>query len=166
MIRCLTLIIFISWCMPILALEINNFKAGYACTDGKTFGSICHQTEDIYLTGQGTCVYNKKAKPCTWFGFEFEYKNYNNEILVCHYQASDKISQGNPNEVLGVGDKGNYSFKLDNQKGRFYNPQYMVLSFNSGEPSVVSTTTQCFVDDKLLFEFKHNVHFPIRKLDK
>ena len=86
------------------AVEISNFKSGLACTDGKTFGWICHETSDIYITGQGKCIYNKQEKPCTWHGFSFDYKEVTEETeITCTIETSKPTNPGNPEEVLGKG---------------------------------------------------------------
>ncbi|MRX27463.1 hypothetical protein [Kangiella sp. HZ709] len=142
------------------ALEISNFKSGYACTDNETFGWICHETKDIYITGQSKCVYDGKEKPCTWHGFQFDYKSNKGEEIFCDYVTSTRINHGNPNEVLGYDDKGSYSFTLEKKEGSFYNPQYFIFSLADSEEQILRSKTECKVDNKVIFKFEHRYHFP------
>lgn len=148
---------------PISAVEITNFKYGLACTDGKTFGWICHETSDIYITGQGRCVYNKQEKPCTWHGFSFDYREVTEETeITCSIETSKPTNPGNPEEVLGKGlNSSEYTLPVPLGDGHFINPQYQVLSFDHG---IVSEKTICRIDDKVLFEVNRRYIYPVKPL--
>jgi hypothetical protein len=147
------------------AAEITNFKSGLVCFDGKELTGVCHVTEDIYITGQGTCVYNRERKPCTWYGFSFDYKKAKpgTEIL-CKYKTSQKIADGNPKEIRNPStDSGEYTIKLENESGHFFNPQYSLFTgYATLADSILATETVCSIDGKQVFSYKTREHFPIR----
>lgn len=143
------------------AVEISNFKSGLACTDGKTFGWICHETSDIYITGQGKCIYNKQEKPCTWHGFSFDYKEVTEETEIkCTVKSSKPTNLGNPKEQIS-NNKLISEFILPVQigEGHFFNPQYRILSYNDGDPNLIETTS-CFSEGKLIFEINNRYIYP------
>ncbi|TDR20701.1 hypothetical protein [Marinicella litoralis] len=149
----------------ISAFEIENFKSGSACTDNQTFGWICHNSKDIYVTGQSKCKWNGESKPCTWYGFEFDYSdNKNGTTIECTYQQSYSGSMGNPSEVtIKDADSGSYSFDLKEASGHFYNPQYIILNTRSKDEALLESHTICKVNNEKVFEFGFNIHFPISK---
>lgn len=131
--RLIIVIIILLTAVEVSAFEIKNFRSGSACTDTKTFGWICHNTKDIYITGQSKCVWNSDTEPCTWFGYEFDYSDNKEGVMVdCEYERSESGSDGNPREIVAEDSKsGSYSFELKEESGRYYNPQYVLLSTQS-----------------------------------
>ena len=149
-------------CVNSWALDISNFKSGLACTDGKSFGWVCHTTEDVYITGQGQCNRSGQNKPCTWYGFQFDYiNNDDKKPLNCKYEISQKVALGNPMEVANEGrETGSFSFSLKGSEGHFFNPQYYILTTKPEKDSLLSMTTTCSVENKEVFKYKINAHFP------
>jgi hypothetical protein len=147
------------------AIEIDNFASGPVCTDSKTFGWVCHNQQDIYITGQGRCIWNGEEKPCTWHGFEFDYKN--NEIgspIECTYTNSEEVSFGNPDEITDENTKvGSYTFSIEEKEGHFFNPQYSILATMSKGKAITSNETTCFSNGKKIFSYNYRFHFPIAK---
>ena len=145
------------------AIEITNFTSGLACTDGHSLGWICHETEEVHLTGQGTCTWDGEDYPCTWYGFEFEYSgNDDNLEISCQFTTSQSATSGNPKGVIeDSSETGSFSFKLEGEKGRFYNPQYSLLATKPEYRAVQTIETTCEADETHLFEFRFNVHYPI-----
>lgn len=158
----MTLFLLVSY---IDAAEISNFKFGLICSNGKEFIGVCHITEDIYITGQGTCVFNRENKPCTWYGFSFDYKKAKpgTEIL-CKYKTSQNIADGNPKEIRNRStNSGEYTIKLENESGNFFNPQYSLFTgYTNLSDSILATETVCSIDGKQVFSYKTREHFPIR----
>ncbi|HEX7802956.1 MAG TPA: hypothetical protein VF471_09390 [Pseudoxanthomonas sp.] len=148
---------------PVAATEISSFRSGLVCDPGER-GWICIDTEDIHLTGQGRCVFNKEEFPCTWYGFSFDYQNSKpGTSLVCTYKSSMPASMGNPKEVLAEDtDEGTYSLPLDGASGTFYNPQYTVLRTAEAGQAVVVTSSRCTVDGKEVARFRFNIIAPAR----
>ena len=147
----------------IYAIEIDNFVSGPVCTDSKTFGWVCHNQQDIYITGQGRCIWNGEDKPCTWYGFEFDYKNNEiGSIIECTYRSSEEISLGNPDEITTEDKKvGTYSFSIKEKEGHYFNPQYSVLATMSKDKANTSNETTCFSDGKKIFSYNYRFHFPV-----
>ncbi|RLA42735.1 MAG: hypothetical protein DRR42_22910 [Gammaproteobacteria bacterium] len=142
--------------------EISNFKAGIACTDAETFGWICHETVKVFVSGQGTCEYNKQEVPCTWHGFEFEYKDFTKDtVFECTSTSSKAADSGNPEEIVSKNTRTNtYRLDLAEGDGFFFNPQYRVLATPENEPLVVYEHTECFLDGVKQIEFNHEFVFP------
>ena len=146
------------------AFEISNFKSGLACTDGVSFAWICHELEDIYVSGQSSCTFNKEKIPCTWHGFSFDYKNYDKSKKInCQLTSSKQIQLGNPE---GKRDQkasvSTYDFELKDENGYFINPQYVGLSQVDIQNSIQSSHTSCSYDGKEVFEFSKQFHFPLK----
>jgi hypothetical protein len=146
-----------------MALEISNFKSGLACTDGKTFGWICHLSKEIYVTGQSQCEWSGENKPCTWYGFEFSYKNYKlGTDINCEYKSSEPTTEGNFDGVRSEDAKsGKYSFQLEKEEGHFFNPQFTLLAVRDNDKSVIINNTICKYEDEVIFSYDINTHFPI-----
>ncbi|MCW8856535.1 MAG: hypothetical protein OQJ95_04175 [Kangiella sp.] len=163
--KTLAFITLLSLISSVESVEITNFKAGLACTDGETFGWICHETNDIYITGQGKCVYNKQEKPCTWHGFSFDYTGVTEDTEIsCNIETSVPSNLGNPKEEISKNQiNSEFILEVPIGDGHFFNPQYSVLSFNDHSPIVVKRTS-CFVADKLLFEINKRHIYPSNPL--
>jgi hypothetical protein len=149
------------------AAEISNFKSGLVCFDGKDFTSVCHVTEDIYITGQSGCVWNGENKPCTWYGFSFDYKEAKpGTEIICKFTTSQNIANGNPKEILSKSTKsGEYKIPLEKESGHFFNPQYFLFAgyYKNPADSVVTTETVCSTEGKQVFSYKVKAHFPVDK---
>lgn len=152
--------------VEICATEVSNFKAGLVCFDGKELLGVCHKTEDIYITGQGTCIWNQENKPCTWYGFSFDYKNAKQGTkILCKYKVSESITEGNFDGVRSENtNDGEFLINLENESGHFFNPQYFLFSgyYTSNQNSVIKTETTCAIDGKQVFSYKIKAHFPIQ----
>lgn len=148
---------------PAAATEITNFKSGLVCDPGER-GWICTDTEDIHLTGQGRCVFNKKEYACTWYGFSFDYRdNKPGTSLVCTYKSTVPAAMGNPNEVLTEdATEGTYSLTLEGASGTLYNPQYTALWTAEDGRAVDVTTSRCSIDGKEVARFRFNIIAPTR----
>ncbi len=151
---------------PSVAIEISNFKSGLACTKTEltkdSGGWICQQTHDIFVTDQGSCVYNGVTKPCTWIGFEFDYKLAEKATkLQCISETSEPTAPGNPNGVIAKNVKSQpYELELSGESGHFFNPMYYIFSLRLPSNSVLVDTYTCKADGKVLFQAKFNLHFP------
>ena len=156
------LILIILFSATASAVEIENFKSGLACTDGETFGWICHEVEKIYVTGQGKCTYNGEVKPCTWHGYEFDYKGITDDTAIeCKVSSSYPINLGNPNEVTDNDiQEASYVLPVPVGDGHFFNPQYAVLAVPDGPPYVRAEKTECYSGDRKLFEYSKQYIYP------
>jgi len=165
--RFLLALLLLLVCHPSSAIEISNFKSGLACTNTtRTEGGegwICQQTEDVLVTDQGSCIWNGITKPCTWIGFEFDYKNAKKKTkLQCVETSSEPSDIGNPNEVIGKGSTSqNYELELDGESGHFFNPQYFIFKVGSKDKALLVEEGSCKVDGAIIFEFKFKMHFPV-----
>jgi len=158
-----SLFILLLCCSNVYATEITNFKSGLVCQGLKGEDSICHETTNIYITGQGKCVWGGERKSCTWYGFEFDYFNNTNEaILNCKYMDSQAALTGNTKEVEKTESSvGEFSIKLSGKQGHYYHPQYFLMTTLRKERALLKSNTVCSVDGRVLFTMKNKVYFPI-----
>jgi len=156
----LSIILFIS--APLSATEIYDFKSGLVCPANDNKKWICHETQDVFITGQGRCKYNEKPFHCTWYGFSFRYRNNTpGAKLVCEVSQSDLANYGNPKEVTSINSNSTkYEIPLDNESGYFMNPQYSIFKAHKPEFSLVSESTVCSINNKHAAEFSFNFHYP------
>lgn len=74
---------------------VSGFRSGDVCTEGGEPASVCQTAVDIRVTGEDECLQAEGVRPCTWFGFEFDYRNANpGEPLYCQ-------STGTAGDFLG-----------------------------------------------------------------
>lgn len=158
------LLIFVS--LPAAALEVTNVKFGLVCSFAEpqqgVEGWVCHQTDDIFLTDQSRCVYDRTTMPCTWFGFEFDYTAQQERVkLQCLTETSHPKSSGNPSGVL-AGDvtSSSFSLELERQKGHFFNPMYYIFAVRPRDETKVIEKITCKAGDTVIFQKKFNLHFP------
>ena len=146
------------------AFEISNFKSGLACTDGVSFAWICHELEDIYVSGQSSCTFNKEKIPCTWHGFSFDYKDYDpSKKIHCQSTSSKQVKLGNPKEITD--ENSNifaYEFELKEKSGFFINPQDVGLTQVNIENAIESSYTSCTYENRKIFEFSKQFHYPVK----
>lgn len=153
-------------------IEITNFKSGLICPQKFAFmkigtkeGSVCFETEDIYMTGQGLCEVNGEPRQCDWYGYEFNYSGAKNEQeITCVWTSSKNSQHVGPEGYRGkLNNTETFTFKLPSNSGRFYNPQYSVFRFSDGSSKIVTHNTVCSDRDRELFRFKFNTIFPAAK---
>lgn len=146
------------------ALEIQNFKSGLVCPDpvkGIGSGWICFQAEEIPITGQGKCTYDGKENPCTWYGFEFDYRDAGkSERISCVTTSSRPIHYGDPDSANENGlTTLEWTFDLKPGSGRYYNPQYSVFSPQE-EETTVSDETVCSASGAVIFRQTFRATYP------
>lgn len=118
-------------------LEISNLVSGSICRyeeetgarsseiDIHANGSIC-EAVDIEVRGKGRCVYAGEEKPCTWYGFEFDYDNKDpNEPITCIWRRSQPTDMGDIERVekrSAVADT--FDLALEGASGHYRHPMY------------------------------------------
>jgi hypothetical protein len=153
---------------PSQAVEITNFRSGLACTRttqstvGGT-GWICQPTEDVLITDQGTCVYNGGKIACTWVGFEFDYHGAGKETkLKCISKTSSPTDRGNPKSILAKdATSEKFELTLPQGDGHIFNPQYFTYTPRTIDHALVVDRGSCKAENKIVFEYQFNVHFPV-----
>jgi hypothetical protein len=159
---------------PSQAIEIGNFRSGLVCpynsdnnNKRQTSGWICFETEAVYITGQSRCTFDGNERPCTWYGFEFDYsKLAGDEEITCKSKYSEIGNIGNPDGVLAEDTNTfEYSFKLRSDASHFYNPQYSLFSSSAKHEKIITDETVCSVDSQELFRFKFQLMFPKSTID-
>jgi len=56
------------------SMRVANFQSGTVCTRGGKPTSVCQGAVDIEVTGEDRCAQADGDRPCTWYGFEFDYR--------------------------------------------------------------------------------------------
>lgn len=90
--------------------RVSNLVFGPICDPGEGgageaigvdgAGEICEGSK-IAVRGRGRCVFAGEEKPCTWFGFEFDYANKDpDEPITCTWTRSAPVNDGNVEEVV------------------------------------------------------------------
>lgn len=155
-------VLIVVFSLPIQAVEIENFRSGLLCNDNAKNHWICHQSDTLYITGQGTCRDNGKLESCDWHGFSFDYSGFKeNEIFECTQLSSlEKIEK----EVDVESNQRiiTKSFELDVPigDGHFFNPQNSVFGTLGPESRMAYSRTSCFVNGTKVFEFELNSIYP------
>lgn len=154
---------------PGFALEIQNFRSGLVCELELELSDvdmpiewICFETETVYITGQGRCVYDRKDEHCTWYGYEFDYTGaVEGEEIFC---TSTSVLPHNEGTPKGVNKQdvtySEWSYSLPPGDGHHYNPQYSVFGFQDEIESLDSDETVCSIYGKELFRFRFMTIFP------
>lgn len=82
-------------------LEVTGFRSGPVCGAGAgevgraPSDSIC-PSRSVLMRGKDTCVYDGAEVPCTWWGFEFDYRHaVPNLPMVCIWERSVPSDEGN-----------------------------------------------------------------------
>ena len=140
--------------------EVLNFKAGLMCGINKDdLGWVCFEQKKIPITGQSSCIANGNIEKCTWYGFSFDYKNFQqSDVISCNYTASKVVKEINMSAVVKESTKhGEFNFTVQGGSGHFINPQYSLLKPNSGS---LNTSTVCKIKDKILFRYSFKTISP------
>lgn len=155
---------------PGFALEIQNFRSGLVCELELEISDdvrlpvewICFETETVYITGQGRCVWNREDKHCTWYGFEFDYTDaVEGDEILC---KSTSALPGNLGSPTGIDEEdvtvSEWSYSLPPGDGHHYNPQYSVFGMQDEAETVNSGETVCTLDGKELYRFRFTKIYP------
>ena len=147
--------------------QLSNFKSGLACTRSTQVkgrnGWICQPTELILVTDQGSCVYDKKDKLCTWVGFEFDYIAPATDTKIqCESTSSVPGNEGNFDGVR-VENETSYKWELTlpDKSGHYFHPQYYVMNLQAADDADIIHETACSFDGKELFRARFKVHYPL-----
>ena len=164
--RLIPLLFLLLPAIPAQALDIRNAKAGLICfnssPEAKSAGWVCHETQDVHVTGQGRCVYDGQPRQCTWTGFEFDYvAETERTVLNCVSENSRPITHGNPREIIAENTRSNtFELPLEGRQGHFFNPMYYVLSLRAPDDRVLIDTLTCSHEGAVVFRNTFKVHFP------
>jgi len=115
------------------------------------------------ISGEGTCVWAGEKKPCTWFGFQFDYKIAQDETAVeCEWETSRTTTSGDIEEVLETNTtSGSYTIELEASKGHYIHYQYHLYKRLPAGQNLVTTTTDCSVGGTRAFNMTHHFIFPV-----
>ena len=171
MARIVTLIFVLVACFPGTgaAIEVSNFKSGLVCeVDVETPDAdvpimwICFETETVYITGQGECIYARKEERCTWYGYEFEYSGAEDgDSIDCISSSTEPTNVGNPEEMTDeAATTSEWSIAVGPGRGRHFNPQYTVSTFAHDQDMPIHNETVCFVDGEEVFRFRFTIIIP------
>jgi len=107
-------------------LSLTNVRFGLVCGDTPR---VCEETRTIRITGTSRCVYNRELRPCTWYGYSFDYDLLpGSHTLACRWSSSAPQSPGNPDSLIAQDvTEGTFDLQLPTLRGHFINPQYALL---------------------------------------
>jgi len=154
---------------PSSAVEIQNLRSGLVCeTQADVRGSklhvgwICVDTEEIYVTGQGRCMFNQLWEPCVWYGFEFDYENAEEGTVVsCTATWQIAGDEGGPERIVEEKTQSaEWSFSLEPGDGHHFWPQYVTLRARLREAREDTEETACSIDGEEVFRFRITKIFP------
>ena|ERR1700688_1508934 len=133
---------------------VTNVRFGVLCGEEHR---VCLETRAIRVTGASVCIYNHESKPCTWYGFSFDFDlPSGNRTLNCRWRSSVPNSPGNPREVVARGvTEGTYDITLPSHRGHFVNPQYTV--FAPGPRVTTEEFQSCSYIGQQLFVVKYTL---------
>ena len=156
---------------PSFALEIQNFKFGLVCELEVELESaevdlpvewICFETETVYITGQGRCVYNRQDEHCTWYGYEFDYTGaVEGDEIFCR---SASVRPGNLGTPKGVDEEGvtvhEWSYSLPAGRRPSLQPAIFCLRFSGRNRDGDSDQTVCTFNGEELYRFQYTKVYP------
>ncbi len=138
-------------------VTISNLRYGPVCGPNNA-QTICGQTSDISVTGDGRCIYDHREIACTWYAYSFDYAPLAGPVtLDCTYNASVPGDIGNPEGVQSKHSTGTpYQFQLDNS-GHLFHSQYMGWVPGAPDDDIKQA---CFYKGEKLFDVEFRLHFP------
>jgi len=104
---------------------VSGFRSGSVCLEQGQPSSVCQTAVDIQVTGEDSCVQSTGNQPCTWFGFEMDYRNANPmEPLICQSSANEEdflggivsqVIEAAPESSGSNSDLGNFLGQIQNE---------------------------------------------------
>ncbi len=139
--------------------QIKNFKFGLMKKAESGEWYVYKEGNQLLLTINGKCTYNKKVKDCMWRGIEFNYAFENeNTILTCEKLSSRASNYGNPEKVIEKHTKKyEFDLTLHDKKGRKTVPGYTVYSFNYEDNN---NAVKCYYKGELLIDYQYKIIAP------
>jgi hypothetical protein len=141
---------------------ISNLAYGPLCAHGRQ-DAVCGkpsagQPADVEISGDGSCVYDKKVVTCTWYGYAFDYALDRDAIdLDCDWSSDHKNTLGNPNGIVQKDTTTmHYKLHLAGRSGHYVQQQY--AGFPSNDDDVELLTQSCSYRGEKLFEVDLRLH--------
>lgn len=73
------------------AVQVFGFRSGRVCLENGQPSSVCETTIDVQITGSDRCPQSSGARPCSWYGFELDYRNANPSVpLTCQSSGAEE----------------------------------------------------------------------------
>jgi len=137
-------------------VTISNFRYGPVCGPNNA-QTICSQTSDISVTGDGRCIYDHREIACTWYAYSFDYTPLAGPVaLDCTDNSSMPWDIGNPQGVQSRDSvSSSYRLELDNS-GHLFHLEYM--GWVPGAPDN-DLKQACFYKGEKLFDVEFRLHF-------
>jgi hypothetical protein len=109
---------------PPTRVVISDFKHGSICGPNNA-QYLCTQSDDIAVTGEGHCIYDKQDIACTWYGYSFDYVPLREPIaLDCNLTTDVAGDFGTPEGVQSKhATSMTYKLHLDGT-GHLFHSQY------------------------------------------
>jgi hypothetical protein len=143
-------------------ITVTNLQFGPACGPAYAPITLCAQTNDIDVTGQGHCIYDRQPISCTWYGYSFDYTSPSGAAsLDCDWSSDEPTTLGNPQGTQNHPVKStHYRLPLPYRSGHIFNPQYAI----TGPHDAVQHVTQtCSYKREKLFEIEFRLRYSSQK---
>jgi len=148
--------------LKVNSIEVSEVQSGYMCGIESGMSFVCHDTQDIYLTDQSECTFNKEVVPCTWYGYSFIYtENVKGSSLQCTYNSSKKATAGNTVEITGKNvDSMEFELVLEKESGFFSNPLYSVYKVKDKKEEPEEARWVCKTGGKTVLDISLRFYSP------
>jgi len=136
---------------------VTGFQFGLMCDIGQETPKVCVPTDTIRVTGESRCTYNHERRPCTWYGYSFDYELLTETpTLTCAWSATLPVSEGNPERERSANTRsGTYEIPLPGRRGHFVNPQYTLRS--DGPATSLTFSQTCSYEGTVAFTVSYTV---------
>jgi uncharacterized protein YceK len=144
------------------AFVVQNFEQGKMRKEAN--GWVVYEPgQEMNVSVNGKCVFNKQVIPCMWHGFVLEYDSKGQDVaLNCKSYSSSPANIGNPKGVEAFDTNiFEYTIPLKGNRSRFVNPQYVGLRSIGGSVrrGSVRHSTECSVSGVKVIEFTQIFHY-------
>ncbi len=147
--------------------RLSNLSSGRLCDedgggaiDVHGEGTFCDPSGDVEIRGEGRCVYAGEERPCTWFGFEFDYENKDpREPITCVWTRSRAADEGDPEEVRKRSATADtFDLAIEDASGHYYHPVYQIYGVTPSRV-VVDMEYHCAYREEEVLETSYRLIF-------
>lgn len=135
------------------AVWVSGFRSGPVCLEHGQPSTVCRTAVDIQVTGDDSCAQPDGSKPCTWFGFEMDYRNANpREPLTCQSAGTgedflggvvSQLIKAAPDNSGSNSELGNFMGQLQNElnSGKSLDQVFAGITITTGDGTTLGGST-------------------------